>query len=133
MPRRRKYLQRSVEPVVAVRLALDTDGFSYRKWGREQRCKQGDFIVDNAGEIYTVDADSFARTYAEIARGLYRKIAPVWAEQASAAGSIETKEGATSYRAGDYLVFNEEDGSDGYAMPRSAFETSYTPSHEGEP
>jgi hypothetical protein len=31
--------------------------------GAEQRCKRGDWLVDNGGEVYTVDGDSFARTY----------------------------------------------------------------------
>jgi hypothetical protein len=36
--------------VIAVRLDLETDGFSYRKWGDTQRCKAGDFIVSNDGD-----------------------------------------------------------------------------------
>ena len=60
---RQRYVRRPDRPVAAVRLALDTDGLVYRKWGGEQRAKAGDWIVDNDGDVYTVDADVFARTY----------------------------------------------------------------------
>jgi len=127
MPSRRQYIKREPQVVVAVRLDLKTDGFTYRKWGNEQRCKQGDWLVDNDGDVYTVDAKSFAGTYEEQSRGLYKKVAPVWAEQADADGEIKTKEGATAYEAGDYLVFNDKDGGDGYAVSEDKFERMYVP------
>ena len=123
MASRSQYLKRTT--VVAVRLALETDGFTYRKWGGTQRCKAGDWIVANRGEVYTVDAESFARTYREESPGVYRKIAPVWAEQANAAGKVPTKEGATGYAAGDYLVSNGPDGQDSYAVTAAEFEAMY--------
>jgi hypothetical protein len=49
--------------VAAVRLALDTEGLVYRKWGGQQHAKPGDWSVDNDGDVYTVDAGVFARTY----------------------------------------------------------------------
>jgi hypothetical protein len=67
MGERKRYRRRPGQPVVAVQLKLDTEGFKYRKWGEEQRCKANDWIVDNDGDVYTVDADSFARTYAPTA------------------------------------------------------------------
>jgi len=51
----------------------------------------------------------------------------VWAEQADRAGRVETKEGATSYQPGDYLVSNNEDGTDAYAMSAATFESLYEP------
>jgi len=66
MSERQKYVKRADQKVHAVRLDLDTDGFTYRKWGAEQRCKRGDWLVDNGGEVYTVDGDSFARTYRHV-------------------------------------------------------------------
>jgi hypothetical protein len=48
--------------------------------------------------------------------GTYTKSTPVWAERATAAGSVMTKEGVTHYAAGDYIVSNAADGSDAYAM-----------------
>ena len=57
--------------------------------------------------------------------GIYVKVTPVWAERAGQAGSIATKEGRTHYEAGDYLVFNGEDGSDGYAVSAARFEAMY--------
>jgi hypothetical protein len=106
---------------------LDTDGFVYRKWGGEQRGKPGDWIVDNGGDVYTIDAEVFARTYRQTATGAYVKITPVWAERAAHAGRLVTKEGSTQYEPGDYLVSNSSDGSDEYAIDAAKFENLYTP------
>ena len=127
---RRRYLRRPDRSVAAVRLALDTDGFVYRKWGGEQHAKAGDWIVDNEGDVYTVDAEVFERTYRSTGTGTYVKTTPVWAERASSAGSVKTKEGVTHYAAGDYIVSNNRDGSDGYAMTAAKFESLYTPDEE---
>jgi hypothetical protein len=122
---RRRYVRRPERPITAVRLPLDTDGLVYRKWGAEQHAKPGDWLVDNDGDIYTVDADVFAQTYRRIAAGAYEKITPVWAERVTQAGSVKTKEGSTDYEVGDYLVSNNRDGSDEYAMPQEKFEDLY--------
>lgn len=127
---RRKYVRRPDRPVAAVRLALETDGLVYRKWGGEQRAKAGDWIVDNDGDVYTVDADAFGRTYKQVGPGAYVKTAPVWAERAERAGSVKTKEGVTHYEAGDYVVSNNRDGSDAYAIAAAKFDALYTPDTE---
>lgn len=118
--------------MVAVRIALDTDGLVYRKWGGAQTAKAGDWLVDNGGDVYTVDAEVFARTYREVegGRGTYVKTTPVWAERASTAGGVRTKEGVTQYQAGDYIVSNSRDGSDEYAMTADRFERLYMPADE---
>jgi len=74
-----------------------------------------------------VDRASFASTYHAESPGLYRKVTPVWAELTDRDGSIKTKEGITHYKAGAYLVFNDEEGNDGYAVEASAFEAMYEP------
>ncbi|NRF71219.1 hypothetical protein HLB44_29920 [Aquincola sp. S2] len=125
MGERLRYRRRPGQPVVAVQLKLDTEGFRYQKWGEEQRCKANDWLVDNDGEVYTVDADSFARTYTAEGQGTYVKSGKVWAEQATEGGSVATKEGGTNYASGDWLVSNEEDGSDAYAVSGKKFEESY--------
>ena len=38
-------------------------------------------------------------------------------QEARVAGTIPTKEGSTEYKPGDFLVFNDPDKEDGYAMP----------------
>ena len=126
---RRRYRPRPDRYVVAVKLelALDTGGFGYRKWNHAQRCKAGDWVVDNDGDVYTVDAESFARTYVELRRGHYVKTARVWAEQAAKGGNVATKEGHTHYEAGDWLVSNHEDGSDAYAIAAGTFDRLYEP------
>jgi hypothetical protein len=128
---RRQYIKRPESAVVAVQLDLDTKGFTYEKWGGPQTCKRGDWIVrnENAGEVevYTVDDSTFRRTYKQQSRGLYLKTTPVWAERSESAGAIRTKEGLTHYKPGDYLVYNNEDGTDGYAMTASSFEAMYEP------
>ena len=127
MTARRRYRRRPDRPVTAVRLDLDTEGLRYRKWGAEQRAKPGDWLVNNDGDTYTVDAESFARSYRQVAPGQYVKTSPVWAEVAREAGSIRTREGESHYQAGDYLVFNDPDGEDGYCMPAARFEALYEP------
>jgi hypothetical protein len=73
---RRQYRKRSDQFVVAVQLDLDTTGFTYRKWGAEQQCKKGDWIVDNDGDIYSVDGDVFAKTYRNPLRaGIVKRLA----------------------------------------------------------
>jgi hypothetical protein len=124
---RRKYVKRPDQAVVAVQLVLDDVNFTYQKWGETQRCKPGDWLVDNGGDVYTVDKDVFARTYQKVSDGLYVKTTPVWAEQANEAGKVKTMEGSTGYQAGDYLVFNQENGGDAYAVGKAKFESMYEP------
>lgn len=111
--------------MIAVRLDLDTDGFVYRKWGAEQKCKSGDWLIDNEGDIYTIDQDVFTRTYRKVGAGKYVKTTPVWAEVAKEDGHVTTKEGASHYKAGDYLVYNDKDGIDGYCTSAAKFESMY--------
>jgi hypothetical protein len=125
MNTRRKYVKRPTASVVAVQLDLDTPGFPYQKWGSTQTCKQGDWLVNSGDDTYTVDRDTFARTYRPTGRGTYVKVTPVWAEVARTSGDVATKEGATHYEAGDYLVYNEPDGGDGYAISKENFERMY--------
>lgn len=130
MAERLKYRKRANQSVIAVQLALETSGFTYEKWGGTQTCKPGDWVVDSGDDVYTVDRESFARTYRPAGRGTYVKIAPVWAEVADRAGRVETKEGFTQYRAGDYLVFNEEGGGDPYAVDADRFVELYEPEQD---
>jgi hypothetical protein len=104
---------------------LDTEGFVYRKWGGTQRCKRGDWVVNNRGDVHTVDGETFDRTYRMVSPGIYVKNAPVWAQRAEESGTIQTKEGSTAYKVGDYLVFNDPGGEGGYAMPKEEFHTLY--------
>jgi hypothetical protein len=122
---RAQYLKKDDRDVVAVKLDLDTDGLVYRKWGRRQRAKRGDWLVDNGDEVYTVEARVFARTYRRTGPGTFRKVTPVWAEVAARAGSIATKEGRSRYRKGDYLVFNNKNGTDGYCVSARKFRATY--------
>jgi hypothetical protein len=126
---RRKYVRNPDRPVAAVQLSLETDGLVYRKWGGQQRAKKDDWLVDNDGDVYTVEAEVFANTYRPVDRaknpGAYLKVTPVWAEEATEAGAVSTKEGATRYEAGDYIVSNQADGSDSYAIGREKFHQLY--------
>ncbi len=81
--------------------------------------------MENAGDTYTITRESFARTYRQISSGVYYKVAEVYAEIATEAGEIRTQEGATHYEAGDYLVHNGPDQSDGYAISKEKFESMY--------
>ena len=125
MNKRQRYRRKPDQAVAAVQLKLETEGLRYSKWGHEQFAKAGDWLVDNAGDVYTVDAATFARTYREVGRGAYVKSTPVWAERAESAGSVGTNEGRTAYAAGDWRVSNHEDGSDAYAVAAGKFEAMY--------
>lgn len=122
-----RYIKRPDQAVTAVRLALETEGLHYHKWGAKQFCRPGDWLVDNGGDVYSVAADVFARTYREISPGRFIKTTPVWARQATEDGIMETREGTSHYRAGDFLVFNNADQSDGYCMARDRFLAMYQP------
>ena len=110
---------------MAVQLNLDTAGFKYEKWGQIQICKQGDWMVNNNGDVYTIDQQIFANTYKENGKGQYFKSIVVWAEVADKAGVIQTKEGSTYYRVGDCLVYNDVADDDAYAISREKFEKLY--------
>ena len=125
MQPRQRYRKKANQFVTAVRLKLDTDGLVYRKWGGRQHGKRGDWLVDNNGEVYTVDARSFARKYRRLRPGVYMKVAPVWAEVATSDGSVRTREGRSKYRKGDYLVFNSRNGTDGYCIRADRFRAMY--------
>ena len=125
MSDRKQYKKKPTETVVAVHLDLDTTGFTYQKWGGTQVCKQGDWLVNNNSDVYTIDQQTFADTYEEVSTGLYFKSKLVWAKVAETAGVIQTKEGSTTYLAGDYLVYNGEASDDGYAVSRKKFEAMY--------
>ena len=127
MAGRQQYVKRASQFVVAVQLDLDTAGFTYQKWGHTQTCKRGDWLVNNNGDVYTVDRETFARTYQPSGPATYIKRTPVWAEVASESGAAHTKEGATQYQAGDYLVYNQPDGGDAYAVAKETFERMYQP------
>ncbi len=129
MAERCKYLKKATAFVVAVQLDLETDGFTYEKWRGTQTCKPGDWLVDNDGDVYTVDRDTFARTYRPKPKspGVYRKTTPVWAEIAERDGHILTREGVTHYVAGDYIVYNDPEGKDGYAVSADSFKEMYEP------
>jgi hypothetical protein len=96
----------------------------YLKWGDTQTAKQGDWLLNNAGEVYTVDKESFEKTYTQLSPGQYVK-SGVYAAQAIEAGSIQTKEGTTHYAAGSWLLYNNEDGTDGYAVTDEKFRKLY--------
>ncbi|HEX7159566.1 MAG TPA: hypothetical protein VF214_11165 [Edaphobacter sp.] len=127
MSPRREYVKRPSQFIVAVQMDLRTDGFTYEKWGSTQRCHPGDWLVNNNGDTYTIDRDAFARTYKPTGPGTYVKVTPVWAEVATKVGEISTKQGSTRFEAGDYLVYNEPHGGDGYAVPKCQFEEMYEP------
>lgn len=122
---RQRFRRKPDQFVTAVQLNLPLSTFTYQKWGAEQRAKRGDWLVDNAGDVYTIDQESFAGTYRCLRPGVYLKTTPVWVEQASHAGVVQTKEGQSHYAAGDYLVSNHADGSDAYCIAAEKFAALY--------
>ena len=47
---RRKYKKKPTSFITAVQLDLDTEGFTYNKWGGKQVCKKDDWLVNNNGD-----------------------------------------------------------------------------------
>lgn len=127
MPERRRYRKKATSHVVAVKLDLDMDGFTYKKWGGVQTCKAGDWLLNNDGDIYSVDKDVFEKTYEKVSDGIYIKTNTIWAEIAEKPGKIKTKEGETHYSKGAYIVFNDPDEQDGYAVEAKKFKEMYEP------
>lgn len=121
----KRYRKRDDQYIVAVQLKLDTDGFDFHKWGAKQHCKPGDWLVDNGGEIYTIDQQVFVDTYEQIDPGRYKKITPIWAQVATKPGAVKTKEGESHYKKGDYLVSNNKKGTDSYCISAEKFEAMY--------
>ncbi len=122
---RQRYRKKPHLFVTAVQINLETDGLVYQKWGSEQRCNKGDWIVDNDGDVYTVECQSFERTYRKLSPGVYLKTTPIWATMMTTPGVINTKEGKTNYKAGDYVVANNEDGTDAYSISSDKFNLMY--------
>lgn len=128
---RQRYRRKPDQAVTAIPLQLEFDGFTYRKWGADQRAQAGDWLVEHDGQVYTVAADSFARTYRAAGPGRWLKTTPIWAEAATQDGSVATKEGRTYFKAGDWLVSNQADGSDSYAISANTFHKLYEPDPDG--
>ena len=127
MSTRKRYRRKPDQFVTAVQLRLEIQTFTYLKWGGMQRCKQGDWLVDNGGDVYTVDGDVFAATYRPLRPGAYLKVTPIYAVKAAGDGRVKTKEGVSAYRAGDYIVSNNVDGSDAYCISAERFDAMYEP------
>ena len=121
----RRFSKTMHKPVRAIQITLPDCQLHYQKWGGSQRAKTGDWIVTNGDNSYTVECSSFRDSYRCLYGDWYLKVAPVWAEQATAPGRIETREGQSSYSAGDYLVYNQPNRIDGYTVPKQEFENNY--------
>lgn len=122
----KQYTRKPTATVIAIQMNLDVEEFHYTKWGGPQTAKPGDWLVKNGDEVYTVNKDSFAVTYTELSPGVFFKSGNVWAVRAVRDGEMPTKEGKSLYSVGDYLVYNNPDGTDGYCMSADKFNSLYT-------
>lgn len=125
------YNRKKTPPVTAIQLAFSvpagtTHLFKYDKWGDTQQCKPYDWLVrTHSGEVYTIDEKSFLNTYTPISDVHYEKTVGVYAYLATEDGSINTKEGVTHYKAGDWVTFNDKELTDGYAISDEKFRKLY--------
>jgi hypothetical protein len=127
---KKAYAVREGQEVTAIRINLNLDTFTYQKWGSTQTAKQGDWLVERDGQVHTVSGKTFEQTYKKVGPATYRKHTIVWAAPAAEAGFIATQAGETHYRQGDYIVWNDAAGSDGYAIDKETFEHLYAPSED---
>lgn len=127
MSEKKRYRRKAGQCVTAIQLDLDFDHFTYRKWGDQQQCEPGDWLVDNAGDVYTVKNEVFTKSYRAVPdqKGRHKKVSKVWAKLAREDGFVETNEGRTHYRKGDYIVANDPDWNDVYAMTAEDFLKRY--------
>jgi hypothetical protein len=125
---KKTYAVREGQEVTAIQLNLNLDAFTYQKWGSRQTVKRGDWLVERDGQVHTVAAETFKQTYEQVGPSTYRKCSIVWAAPAAEAGLIATQEGTTHFRQGDYIVWNDAAGNDGYAIAKEIFENLYVPS-----
>lgn len=125
MAERAYFRKKANRPVIAVQIDIDFDEIRYQKWGDTQRCKPGDWLVNNNNDTYTVNREYFRTHYKNISPGVYEKEGEIWAEVAPENGTIKTIEGSTAYIAGDYLVFDRQIGGTGYAIGKVDFERMY--------
>ena len=127
------YRRREQTMVIAIPLDLEARPdaavgstlFTYTQWDARQTCKRGDWLVHRGDDVYTVDRDTFASTYTQVATGQFRKTANVWDERAGKPGKIVTKEGSTGYKTGDFLIYNQAHRQDGYAVKATKFAELY--------
>ncbi len=112
-----------VIPVQAIQ--LDTIALSYTKWGGQQKSKKGDWLLSKNGDQYTCEKAVFKQTYKPLKGkpGWYFKDASVKAVVAQEDGKVETLEGLSSYKKGDYIITNP--GGDRYCIKKSDFEKLY--------
>lgn len=117
-------------PVQAIRLA--DISITYEKWGGLQHADIGDWLLSKEGEVYTCAAAVFADTYQPLPErpGWFVKVAYVEAEEATEGGAVETLEGLSTYRAGDFLVVNP--GGDRYCVEREKFLRLYDEAHPAQ-
>lgn len=121
----KRYRKKSEKVVEAMPLALPDCRVQYEQWGGSQQAKEGDWLVKHDDEYYTVESETFAKTYQHIRANHYKKIGKVWAKIANDSGTVVTKEGKTQYKEGDILVYNNKNKTDGYAMNVETFNNNY--------
>lgn len=97
------------------------------QWTTEQgdvlTAEDGDWLVSDGINQWTVGAEIFAATYTQTTPGHYRKTAPVNACVLPEATEVSTREGVVSGLQGDYLVQNVT--GDVWIVPREEFERKY--------
>ncbi|SMF15447.1 Protein of unknown function [Alteromonadaceae bacterium Bs31] len=130
MADRKQYKKRPNFHMTAVQIDIEGPGIFYNKWGAEQHGKPGDWLVNNGGDIYTVENTYFKENYQEVSPGQFEKIGSVWAEVTTKDGSVPTLEGPSTYITGDYLVYDRQNGGAAYAVKKQHFERMYELMHE---
>lgn len=119
-------------PVPVQAIQLTDIAISYVKWGGIQHAKKGDWLISKGGEQYTCDEAVFAETYRpyyaseffhQPEPGWFYKQALIEAEKATEDGTVQTLEGTSAYKAGDFIVTNP--GGDRYCIPKNKFHNLY--------
>ncbi|MFN8658487.1 MAG: PGDYG domain-containing protein [Candidatus Obscuribacterales bacterium] len=85
----------------------------------------GDWKLTSPTRVWTVKPEIFAKTYTEVAPGVFEKTLPAKAAPITGPMTVQTREGVSSGVAGDYLVIGPD--NDPYIVPKAEFEGMYLP------
>lgn len=89
--------------ITAIQLRMP---ITYELWGGTQTGKVGDWLVEKGNDTYTIDGTEFATSYQKhlTKHATYFKAEHIEAYEVRCDGYIETLEGRSKFKAGDYLA-----------------------------
>jgi hypothetical protein len=115
------------EPTAVVRARRLPEGATWlTDRGAPMQAEAGDWeLTDDSGGRWTVQPETFARSYRRLLDGRYAKVERVNAVQLTSELQVPTAEGVSPARAGDWLL-RDADGAV-WPVPDETFRARYRP------